>query len=116
MRTAYRLRKSVDRMNDAHLLPPAKERDLNATKRLYRIIGHNIWTLRLHFEVTRKELSDAVSTCETNIQKIELGQGAPSIDLLRKIAQAFGVEPYSLLVDNRPHIIKRESKRLESQP
>jgi transcriptional regulator with XRE-family HTH domain len=69
---------------------------------LTALVGANLRRLRTHRELSLEELAKISGVSRSMLGQIELGQSAPTINVLWKIAQALD-EPFSvLLADARP--------------
>jgi transcriptional regulator with XRE-family HTH domain len=82
------------------------------------IVGANLRRLRGHRGLSLEKLSRLSGVSRAMLGQIELGQSAPTINVLWKIASALGV-PFSGLIGSRPtggvHVLRGEqAKRLTS--
>ena len=59
---------------------------------MYRSIGENIKKLRKSFNLTQTELANKIDRSLRTIQKYEVGEVLPPIDILHKINDIFGGE------------------------
>ncbi len=55
-------------------------------------LGRQILALRLERGWTQKELAKRAGTKQANISRLENGLLNPSVEMLQKVAEAFGVE------------------------
>lgn len=60
-------------------------------------IGSRIKQLRVHFNLTQKELADKLKISQSNLAKIETDVSKPSFDLLTNIMNIFHIDGHWLL-------------------
>jgi transcriptional regulator with XRE-family HTH domain len=97
--------------NDAPVRPTARRRDaapaseaappLEAAPDLAPIVGGNLRRLRKDRALSLDGLARASGVSRAMLGQIELGQSAPTINVLWKIARALGV-PFSTLISTSP--------------
>jgi transcriptional regulator with XRE-family HTH domain len=89
--------------------PPASGRDLTP------VVGANLRRLRGHRGLSLERLSQLSGVSRAMLGQIELGQSAPTINVLWKISSALGV-PFSALITARgsagPHVLRAEQAKL----
>ena len=89
--------------------PPAGGRDLTP------VVGSNLRRLRGHRGLSLERLSQLSGVSRAMLGQIELGQSAPTINVLWKISSALGV-PFSALITARgtpgPHVLRAEQAKL----
>jgi transcriptional regulator with XRE-family HTH domain len=90
-----------------------------STKDLTPVVGANLRRLRGQRALSLERLSQLSGVSRAMLGQIELGQSAPTINVLWKIASALGV-PFSALITARgsvgPHVLRAEAaKQLTSQ-
>ncbi len=68
---------------------PELKRAYNALELEYSIIAQ-VLQKRLEKSLTQKQLAEKVGTKQSAIARLESGNSNPSVDFLRKIAQALG--------------------------
>ncbi|MFO0584203.1 MAG: XRE family transcriptional regulator [Anaeromyxobacter sp.] len=87
--------------------PPAQD--------LTPIVGGNLRRLRSHRGLSLERLSQLSGVSRAMLGQIELGQSAPTINVLWKISSALGV-PFSALISARgsagPHVLRAEQAKL----
>ena len=83
-----------------------------------KYLGARIQELRKQKNYKQSELSEILNIDAKHISKIECGRCFPSFELLDKIANVFGVEPYELLQTNhlksKDELIKEINQILEN--
>jgi transcriptional regulator with XRE-family HTH domain len=102
---------------------PKKQRSLEvaseqASADLAPIVGHNLRRLRSKAGLSLEKLSKASGVSRAMLGQVELGQSAPTINVLWKISRALGV-PFSALISSSESaditVLKAtEAKRLTS--
>lgn len=90
-----------------------------STRDLTPVVGANLRRLRGQRSLSLERLSQMSGVSRAMLGQIELGQSAPTINILWKIASALGV-PFSALITARgsvgPHVLRAEgAKQLTSQ-
>jgi transcriptional regulator with XRE-family HTH domain len=65
-------------------------------------LGQRIRRMRIERKLTQKQLASLVYTDHTTISLIETGKVTPSIGTFRMLAEAFGMQPLTLLRDVEP--------------
>jgi len=79
------------------------------------IVGTNLRRLRSHRGLSLERLSQLSGVSRAMLGQIELGQSAPTINVLWKIASALGV-PFSALISARgsagPHVLRADQAKL----
>jgi len=79
------------------------------------VVGGNLRRLRGHRGLSLERLSQISGVSRAMLGQIELGQSAPTINVLWKISSALGV-PFSALITARggpgPHVLRAESAKL----
>jgi len=98
---------------------PGHERAHAATGAdLTPVVGSNLRRLRMRRGLSLEKLSRLSGVSRAMLGQIELGQSAPTVNVLWKISTALGV-PFSALITNRPsavfHVLRADqAKRLSS--
>jgi transcriptional regulator with XRE-family HTH domain len=97
----------------------AREPQSPAGRDLTPVVGTNLRRLRGQRGLSLERLSQISGVSRAMLGQIELGQSAPTINVLWKIASALGV-PFSALITARgaagPHVLRAEgAKHLTSQ-
>lgn len=64
-------------------------------------IGERVRKLREVRDISQNELGDAIGVRQTTISEIERGGNQPSVLVLRKLAEYFGVKP-GFFLDDEP--------------
>jgi transcriptional regulator with XRE-family HTH domain len=86
-----------------------------AGKDLTPVVGANLRRLRGQRGLSLERLSQLSGVSRAMLGQIELGQSAPTINVLWKIASALGV-PFSALITARgsvgPHVLRAEAAKL----
>jgi transcriptional regulator with XRE-family HTH domain len=86
-----------------------------APQDLTPVVGGNLRRLRSHRALSLERLSQLSGVSRAMLGQIELGQSAPTINVLWKIASALGV-PFSALISARgtagPHVLRAEQAKL----
>lgn len=77
-------------------------------------IGGNLKQLRYQYKLTQREVAEQIGTGTIYISQIESGHSRPSLDMLYKFADTFGV-PVSYFLDDRIEFL-REGKDFISLP
>jgi transcriptional regulator with XRE-family HTH domain len=79
------------------------------------VVGGNLRRLRNHRGLSLERLSQQSGVSRAMLGQIELGQSAPTINVLWKIASALGV-PFSALISARgsagPHVLRADQAKL----
>ncbi len=75
---------------------------------LAHIIGNNLAELRRRKKLTQQELAEAVGYSDKSLSKWELGYAMPHIDVLKKIADFYGVTVDFLITDGAAKHKKNE--------
>jgi len=79
------------------------------------VVGGNLRRLRSHRGLSLERLSQLSGVSRAMLGQIELGQSAPTINVLWKIANALGV-PFSALITAKgsdgPHVLRAEQAKL----
>jgi transcriptional regulator with XRE-family HTH domain len=79
------------------------------------VVGSNLRRLRGHRGLSLERLSQLSGVSRAMLGQIELGQSAPTINVLWKISSALGV-PFSALITARgtagPHVLRAEQAKL----
>ncbi len=99
-------------------VPETREAAPGAASDLTPVVGANLRRLRGQRGLSLEKLSKLSGVSRAMLGQIELGQSAPTINVLWKIANALGV-PFSGLIGARPtggvHVLRAEqAKRLTS--
>jgi transcriptional regulator with XRE-family HTH domain len=68
--------------------------------RVQELLANNIKNARLRLGYTQMKLAEQSSISTSFIGEIETGKKFPSSDTLEKIADALGMKPYQLLLDD----------------
>lgn len=66
---------------------------------LYTILGRRLKQERSARHLTQQELADAVGTDTAHLSRIESGKAVPSINMVKKLADALGVPIAALFAD-----------------
>jgi transcriptional regulator with XRE-family HTH domain len=76
------------------------------------MLGENIKRMRLSRGLKQTELASVVYTAQNHISQIELGKVEPSVDLLRRIAEALSCRVSELLEESgsAPEDIERAAR------
>jgi transcriptional regulator with XRE-family HTH domain len=95
---------------------PAETQDPSASARdLTPVVGANLRRLRNQRGLSLERLSQVSGVSRAMLGQIELGQSAPTINVLWKISSALGV-PFSALITARgspgPHVLRAEQAKL----
>lgn len=69
---------------------------MRVDKGLTGIVGHNVRMLRTYFRLTQQELGDAIGHTKSSIGTIENSVVSTRIEVVDRIAQAFGIDPQLL--------------------
>jgi transcriptional regulator with XRE-family HTH domain len=92
-----------------------REQTAPAGADLTPIVGTNLRRLRSHRGLSLERLSQLSGVSRAMLGQIELGQSAPTINVLWKIASALGV-PFSALITAKgaigPHVLRAEQAKL----
>jgi transcriptional regulator with XRE-family HTH domain len=95
--------------------PGERETAPPSTQDLTPIVGGNLRRLRSHRGLSLERLSQISGVSRAMLGQIELGQSAPTINVLWKIASALGV-PFSALISARgnsgPQVLRAEQAKL----
>jgi transcriptional regulator with XRE-family HTH domain len=65
--------------------------------RLGQIFGRNVRRLRKERGLSQEALADEVGLAPTYVGQIERGQRNPTLDVVERFAEVFGVDPLGLL-------------------
>src|SRR5512140_1274964 len=100
----------------AETRPPAESRETAPVGRdLTPVVGGNLRRLRGQRGLSLERLSQISGVSRAMLGQIELGQSAPTINVLWKISSALGV-PFSALITARgspgPHVLRAEQAKL----
>jgi transcriptional regulator with XRE-family HTH domain len=99
---------AVERVGERETAP-------HGTQDLTPIVGGNLRRLRSHRGLSLERLSQLSGVSRAMLGQIELGQSAPTINVLWKIASALGV-PFSALISARgssgPQVLRAEQAKL----
>jgi transcriptional regulator with XRE-family HTH domain len=95
--------------------PAPEAREVAPTgKDLTPVVGSNLRRLRSHRGLSLERLSQVSGVSRAMLGQIELGQSAPTINVLWKISSALGV-PFSALITARgsvgPHVLRAEQAK-----
>jgi transcriptional regulator with XRE-family HTH domain len=94
---------------------PAQESAAGASRDLTPVVGANLRRLRGQRGLSLERLSQLSGVSRAMLGQIELGQSAPTINVLWKISSALGV-PFSALISARgtsgPHVLRAEHAKL----
>ena len=77
-------------------------------------IGKRIKQFRLKKELSQEELGERIGVSRKHLSKIEVGERAPTLDLVILIANALDVSADDLLVDNLKHTSSAVGKELHA--
>ena len=78
---------------------------------LNEIISHNLIELRKKNKLTQMELAEKLNFSNKSISKWESGEAIPSVEILLKIANLFGVKlDYFVNLTHQEEEIKQEEK------
>jgi transcriptional regulator with XRE-family HTH domain len=66
-------------------------------KELNEVVAENLSNLRKNKKLTQQELADQIGYSDKSISKWELGKAIPTVDILKKFADFYGVSVDSLL-------------------
>lgn len=67
--------------------------------RLRKALASNLKRLRLAAKLSQEELAHQADMDRTYVSSLERGRYAATVDMIERIAEVFGVEPVSLLVE-----------------
>jgi transcriptional regulator with XRE-family HTH domain len=75
--------------------------------------GDNLKKIRVEKNVSQQELADLISTHATHISRYERNMAAPSIDVVKKIAEALDVTTDTLIYGTQDEKVKNSLKDSE---
>lgn len=78
----------------------------------YRNLGHRIGKFRNDADLSQEQLADAVDLSREYINKIETGNGRPTLDVIINIANALHVSVDDLLVDSLEYPVSTADSEL----
>jgi transcriptional regulator with XRE-family HTH domain len=70
---------------------------IGAMEELNDVVAENLSNLRKNKKLTQQELADQIGYSDKSISKWELGKAIPTVDILKKFAEFYGVSVDSLL-------------------
>ena len=80
---------TLDEYLEEQLKKPKFKKEWDALEEEYQVI-HTMIKARMDADMTQAELSKLTGITQSDISKIETGNGNPSLKTLKKIAHAFG--------------------------
>jgi transcriptional regulator with XRE-family HTH domain len=94
---------------------PADPRETSPSRDLTPVVGGNLRRLRSQRGLSLERLSQVSGVSRAMLGQIELGQSAPTINVLWKISSALGV-PFSALISSRSqggvHVLRADQAKL----
>jgi transcriptional regulator with XRE-family HTH domain len=94
---------------------PADPREASPSRDLTPVVGGNLRRLRSQRGLSLERLSQVSGVSRAMLGQVELGQSAPTINVLWKISSALGV-PFSALISSRSqggvHVLRADQAKL----
>jgi|LAHS01.1.fsa_nt_gb transcriptional regulator with XRE-family HTH domain len=69
-------------------------------KQLNEIVAENLAALRKSRHLTQQELAEQIGYSDKSLSKWELGKAIPTVDILKRLADFYGVSVDSLITEN----------------
>lgn len=78
---------------------------------LNEIVANNLIELRKHNNLTQQDFADAIGFSDKSISKWERGLAVPTVDILIKIADYYGLTVNDLIAENAIEIYKAKNEK-----